>query len=302
MSGIKDSNVLGLETIVNKEAINNDQLAEIKSLDASVNRPSEYEFYAKQLFGDDSDAETVDIPESESESRSSTDGESVKSYSRELSEDSESIEIRDPLLVTGSKGMVDLDTKNKSKITDDHTTILNDIKVQLDRLKDKNLMNKVPKYKERDIVKNKTYASEIRNMLKNMADDHTTADSLESMLSFVLGILCKTFHGQHSLFGYKIDLRGYKVLVMSDLKDVKEDTVEMVSKVRKKVGRLPMKLFLLLKIFAINLGITIVNNNTTNEDHDYDDFSDSDGDGDSYETDEEDDEDRSSDKKGSMSE
>ena len=58
MSGIKDSNVLGLETIINKEAINNDQMAEVRSLDASVNRFSEYDYYAKQLFGDDSDAET----------------------------------------------------------------------------------------------------------------------------------------------------------------------------------------------------------------------------------------------------
>lgn len=297
MSGIKDSNVLGLETIVNKEAINNDQMAEVRSLDASVNRFSEYEYYAKQLFGDDSDVETADIPESDGSKSVSVSG-SVsgdertpsRSYSRDLSEESDSIDIKDPLLVTSTKGVVDLETKNKSKIADDHTTILNDIKVQLDRLKEKGLLDKVPKYKERDIVKSKTYAAEIRGMLKNMADDNTTADSLESMLGFVLGILCKTLHGQHSLFNYKIDLRGYKVLVMSDLKDVREDTVEMVSKARKKIGRFPMKLFLLLKIFVINLGITIVNNNSTNEDHEYDDFSDSDD----YETDEEEDEDGAS--------
>ena len=293
MSGIKDSNVLGLETIINKEAINNDQMAEVRSLDASVNRFSEYDYYAKQLFGDDSDAETADIPESNVGSVSASDaGSSLddrtpsKSYSHESSEESDSIEIKDPLLMTSVKGVVDLESKDKRKIADDHITILNDIKVQLDRIKEKGLSDKVPKYKERDIIKSKSHAAEIRNMLKNMVDDNTTADSLESMLGFVLGILCKTLHGQHSLFNYKIDLRGYKVLVMSDLKDVREDTVEMVSKVRKKVGRFPMKMFLWLKIFLINLGITIVSNNSTNEDHEYDDFSDSDD----YETEEEEEE------------
>lgn len=209
-----------------------------------------------------------------SESSQSYGSSQSQESSQDESESESSIMIKEPLLITG-KGLVDLEKKSsrKKKSDEDHAEVINEINTLAEKLKDKGTSH--PKYKDRDIMKNKSYAIEIRDVLKNLSDDTVTADSMESALRFILNVMCKTFVGKHELFGYNIDLRGYNTLVMSEIKELRSDTVELAGKVRKSLGRIPVKLFLYFKIFVINFAATIMANNTQNEEHVFDrDFSD----------------------------
>ncbi len=98
--------------------------------------------------------------------------------------------------------------------------------------------------------------------MSDLLDDNNGADNLMSSLNFALKILCKILNGRHELMGIKLDLSGYNVAVIQDLKDMRSETVAMASYIRKKVGKDVMKLFLFIKIFIINAGTTIWNNNS----------------------------------------
>jgi hypothetical protein len=283
MSGIKDSNVLELDGIINNEAIQNDKLGELASIDASVVPPSDYKYYSKLMFeNSDSDSGTMSTvtkpgkpdKHEEEEYSESMSSRTMAFSDREESEES-SVVIKDPLLMAGS-GTVDFDRPvSKKKTKDDHTTILKEIAEYKSRLMKRKV--DIPNFKDRDVAKSKSYAAEIRDVLKDLSDDNKTADSLEGTLRFLLNVLCRTFVGGQELFGWRIDLRGYNTLVMSEIGDLREDVVDVAAKVRKTVGRLPMKLFLMFKIFVVNFGMTIYMNNSQNEEHHFDDdFSDTD--------------------------
>lgn len=299
MAGVKDSNVIGLSDIVNREAVRADKIGDLESLDISIAPPSDYKEINKMLFDDDLSSITPRSEESsehlESESAEEVSGSGSygpdieESYSR--SESSE-IDIKDPLLVSAAvKGVVDLGKpESDKKISETHSAVIDEIK----RLEDIVTKRKIstPNYKERDIRKSKRYAIEIRDMLKGLCDDDKAADSIESALKFVLNILCKTLNGKREILGTKIDLTGYNIAVMHDMKELREDVVDVASVIRKKVGRVPIKIFVLLKVFVLNLGATIVANNEYNEKHYFEDnFSDSE---DVFDEEEDDEEDRRS--------
>ena len=274
MSGIKDSNVIGLSEIVNREAIRPDKMGDLESLDASIVPPSEYKEISKMLFKDDlssitprseeSDHYETEPSGSESESGESYEGGIEISESRSESSD---IDIKDPLLVSAAvKGVVDFSkTNDDKKISETHSAVIEEIK----RLEEVTIKRKIsiPNYKERDIRKSKKYAIEIRDMLKGRCDDNKAADSIESAMKFALNILCKTLNGKREILGTKIDLTGYNIAVMHDMKELREDVVDVASSIRKKVGYVPLKIFILLKVFVLNLGATIIANNEYNEKH-----------------------------------
>lgn len=295
MAGIKDSNAIGLTDIINREAVRADKMADLESLDISVIPPSDYKEINKLLFDDDGSTITARSEESSehyvSESGSVTGDDEVSeslSESRSHSESSE-IDIKDPLLVSAAvKGMVDLSkTIDDKKISETHSAVIDEIK-QLEEIIAKRKIP-VPNYKERDIRKSKKYAIEVRDMLKGRCDDDKAADSIESVLKFILNILCKTLNGKREILGTRINLTGYNIAVMHDMKELREDVVDVAKVVRKKVGRVPMKIFLLLKVFVLNLGAVIIANNEYNDNHYFEDnFSDSEDEVDESEDDEED--------------
>lgn len=306
MADIKDSNALELKTVINPDAIQQDKLGALDDLDASLAPPSEYKKYNRKVFGDDGSNNTLsDTGESESmqffgkdsgedqgNSGSNPTGSSDDSGDSGDSDGSDdSSSVGGAIIMKKVKGIVNLNEKSKPTeniINDGHAEILNEINNLVEKLTLKKI--KFPKFKQRDIVKHKSKAAEIRSVLSNLHDDNNIADSFESGLRLLLNILCKTFNGRHTIFDYKIDLKGYNILVMSDLKEIRPDIVSMTGSVRKKIGKLPLKFFLLLKIFIFNLGSTVYSNNQNNEDHVFDDDFDDDEDDDDDDEEEEEEE------------
>jgi len=284
---ITNSNMLGLADIINKDNIQQDKLNAIDDIAASVVPPSDYSEFKSLLFSSSGGGESSyesditssddrpvvkgkartpvdEATESESYYSEEDEGSYTKSDSAGSYSSSIDIDIKDPLNTKNIKGVVNLTPSANSKVSggkdkEAHSKMLNEIDSLRSVLSKRGIP--MPHYKPKDIKRNRNYAKEILNLMKNLESDNKTADDMTHVLRFALNILCKTFNGRHELFGYKIDLRGYKTLVMSDIKDIREDTVEFASFVRKKLGVSTMKIFLIFRIFILNAGITIIKNN-----------------------------------------
>lgn len=289
---IRDSNLLGLTDIINRDNIQQEQLNAIEDLDGSVGYPSHYDDFRSLLRynsgEDESDSESSEYDSAESQVSTKTKADKAQEYdSEEYDEesdyDSSSKSDRDrgrDESESGSsssdigplkdpfpgkiKGVVNLTPSDKGKTSggkekEAHAKILSEIDTMKSVLIKRGIP--VPNYKPKDVKRKKSHAEEILGVLKNLDSDNKTADDMTHLLRFVLNILCKTLNGRHELFGYKMDLRGYKTLVMSDMKDVREDTVQFASYVRKKLGISTMKIFLIFRIFILNAALTIVKNN-----------------------------------------
>lgn len=283
---ITNSNMLGLADIINKDNIQQDKIGALDDLNGSVIPPSEYEDFKSLLFpsSDGSNSETEEdysddsiktkvggdktkVTKYDDDSGTYDEEDEEEEYDEQGSSDSSSmdIDIKNPS-AKNIKGIVKLEPSTKGGavaktkvVKDTHSKILAEIG-DMREILIKNGIN-IPNYKQKEIKRNKNYAKEILDVLKNLDNDNKTADDMTHLLRFVLNILCKTLNGRHEVFGYKLDLRGYKTLVMSDIKDIREDTVEFASFVRKKLGISTTKFFRIFKIFILNAGITIIRNN-----------------------------------------
>lgn len=279
---IKDSNMMGLADIINTDNARPDKMGAIDDIDNSVIPPSEYDVFKDILHGDlsedseesddDSVMTKVSNAKSESQSRSQSEIEEEEEEEDSYTESgsrydtqSESSSISDHIKLKDVSGVVNLNTDNKKKEAKNdkdkkaHSEMLTEIETMRGVLKKRGIP--IPNYRPKDIKRHKSYAKEILDSMKHLDNDNKTADTMIHLLRFILTILCKTFDGKHELFNYKIDLRGYKTLVMSDIKDMREETVDFASYVRRKIGISTTKAFMFFRIFILNAGLTIIKNN-----------------------------------------
>ena len=149
----------------------------------------------------------------------------------------------------------------------------------------------VPHYNPKKAKKSLSYAKEALKVLSDNLEDNKCSDDIVSMLNFALKILCTIFNGRHEIAGYRIDLSGYNVAVIQDLKEMREETIELSSYIRKNIGKRVMKILRFIKIFIINAGVTIWNNNAKINSPDFGDDDDDDDDEETYESEEEEEED-----------
>lgn len=273
---IKNSNFAGLADIINPLNAKNDGQGGFDDLEGSIDAPSDYTALNEALFGE-SESSSISSDESSSVSKnkgkvkikqeeSAIESESDSGSEAESEEDEEeesSISFNDPV-TSGVKGVVNLNVPTKSEKSStakNHVEILNKIEENKENLIKRGIP--VPHHKVSKVKKDYKYAAEVNKVLSDLLDDNAGADNLISGLNFLLKIVCAIFNGRHELAGYKLDLRGYNVAVISDLKDMRSDTVEFSSYLRKKIGKDAMKLLIFFKIFVINAGTTIYNNNAT---------------------------------------
>lgn len=285
---VRDSNMMELGGIINTDNIRPDKMAAVDELDASIVPPSEYDLFKDILHGDDSEGseESEETGESDYASKSDTsvvtkggDKKKSRSYEEEYEEEEEeeeeeyedetgmssSSDISEHIKLKDVSGVVNLNVENKKKDAKNdkdkkaHSEMLTEIETMRGVLKKRGIP--IPNYRPKDIKRHKSYAKEILDSMKHLDNDNKTADTLIHLLRFVLTVLCKTFDGKHEIFNYKIDLRGYKTLVMSDIKDMREETVDFASYVRRKIGISTTKAFMIFRIFILNAGLTIIKNN-----------------------------------------
>jgi hypothetical protein len=268
MAEVKNSNYMGLGNIVNPLNMKGEIMNELDDLNGSIVAPSDYSDIQEELFGNSesaSDSGSVSIETKDDYvadgSEDNSDEESDDNSDPGSDEESDSSEVifNDP--TKGVKGVVNLDDKPvKGGLSKPHLEILNDIETKKADLLKYGLP--VPHYKPSKIKRDHRQASEVLKIMTDLIDDNKGADSLMSLLNFALKVLCAIFNGRHELAGYKLDLSGYNVTVISDLKEMRDDTVQFTKYVRSKVGKDAMKVLQLIKIFIINAGVTIWNNNS----------------------------------------
>lgn len=273
MAEVKNSNYMGLGNVVNTLNMKTEASGLLEDIDGSIAAPSDYSELQADLFGnssnssDDSDnslstvsSKAVKIkktPDKEiDEEEEDEEEESYESYEEES--ESSDIEFNDP--VAGVKGVVNLEGGKSSSMSKSHVEILDEIRTKQDDLMKYGIP--VPKYKQSKIKRDPRMAAEVLKIMTNLLDDNKGADSLMSLMGFALKLVCTIFNGRHELAGFKLDLRGYNVAVISDLKEMRDDTIQFTKFVRKKIGKDAMKVLQLIKIFGINAAVTIWNNNS----------------------------------------
>ena len=280
MAEAKNSNFSNLTEVINTNNAKADAQNIFDDIEGSIDTPSDYTMLNEELFGESSVSSDEDSTSMSStktrgkvkikqqkqsdieEESESDDYEGSEEEENESSSES-SMNFNDPV-TSGVKGIVNLNVPSKSAkstVEKNHVELMNKIEENKESLIRRGIP--VPHHKTSKVKKDFKYATEVNKALSDLLDDNVGADNLVSSLNFVLKIICAIFNGRHELAGYKLDLRGYNVAVISDLKDMRSDTVALSSYIRKKIGKDAMKLFLFIKIFIVNAGTTIWNNNST---------------------------------------
>lgn len=260
----KDSNLIGIETIINTDNLKGN-LNEISKIEGSIAAPSEYTALHDELFGDDNSiAETYISSKLETSYASTNDyGSDEEDNSDDLSDSEQSIKRKKIVVNTSKKqfhNVVDIDTPVVEVKDKTHIQLVEKIDVYEKNLKDRKIP--VPHYKKDRIKKDLSYANEVMKLLRNASDDNTFALSISSFIDLALKILCSFFDGRHQILGFKIDLTGYDNAVRSDFNTMYSDSVEFAGVFRRKFGRKGMVGFSIFKTFGVNLGLTLYKNNS----------------------------------------
>jgi hypothetical protein len=272
MAEIKDSRLMGIGNVVNTENIKPEMIQELDNISGSIVAPSEYSGYKNKLW-DNSSVSSGTSEESSSIKKtkntpvisSEESGSGSGSYDSDDSDDSDQSTSDSSEIIFNQpfepKGIVNLDNKVvvKRENEKNHTKLLAEIFDLKEKLK--NMKIPVPHFNEKKIKKDFKCAVEVKDTLESIDSNNKTAEVITNTLSFVLKGLCKYFNGRHEIFGYRLDMRGYNISVMSDLKDCRKDTVVLAGNINKFFGKKTAKLFLLFKIFILNACVTLVHNN-----------------------------------------
>jgi hypothetical protein len=292
MANVKNSNLMGLRDVINNDNVRQDKIQDIENVDASIAPPSEYTELAGELFGSSDDESSSGSDESisfskksKTESKSESESESGSGDESSGYESDETIEFNDPV-VSGMKGVVKLGSSDKKELNA-HLEIINEIEKKKTSMISQGIP--VPHYNPKKVKKSLSQAKEVLKMMSDNLEDNKSADDIISTVNFVLKIVCAIFNGRHEVAGYRLDLSGYHVAVTQDLKEMREETLEMSAYVRKNIGKRALKIMRFIKIFGVNAGVTIWNNNARINSTDFGDDSDEEYDSEDEDDDEEED-------------
>lgn len=288
MENFGDSNIIGLDEIINKDNFDGD-INDIKKIDKSILAPTEYTYFEKDLFGESDTTSSIEVSrEKKKKKKKSESNEKFSSLisesKNETSEESQSDESDadsscdsditsesikkfnfNTIKKTGTKNFVSLNnTKDlkKDKSVDNHAQILNSILSYKERFKEKKIP--IPHFNEKRTQKNIKYAQEIKEMLQNSMDDNRFALVTSSIIDVCLKFLCGFFNEKRvKIKGFNFDLTGYDLMVKREIGEFYSDFMDVGDNIRKKYGRTPIKILTLIKILFINGGFVLYKNNTS---------------------------------------